>query len=120
MNRILVIGGTGNIGRTVVTQLAAAGANIRAMVRDPETAGFPSTVEVLYGDLTLPETLEEALNGIERIFLVWTAPPAAASQALQRITRHARHIVYLSAPLRTPHPFFQASLPNPSAALHNE
>ena len=27
-------------------------------------------------------------------------------------------MVYLSAPLKTPHPFFQASLPNPSSALH--
>jgi uncharacterized protein YbjT (DUF2867 family) len=120
MNRILVIGGTGNIGRNVVRQLTAAGANVRAMVRNPDTAGLPPQVEVLRGDLTLPETLDESLQDIEAVFLVWTAPPAAATPALECITKHARRMVYLSAPLKTPHPFFQASLPNLSSALHEE
>jgi uncharacterized protein YbjT (DUF2867 family) len=35
MNRILVIGGTGNVGRQVVDQLAATGARFRAMTRNP-------------------------------------------------------------------------------------
>ena len=79
MNRILVIGGTGNIGRTVVAQLTAAGGIVRAMVRNPDMARLPPKVEVLCGDLTLPDTLDESLDGIEAVFLVWTAPPAAAS-----------------------------------------
>ena len=120
MNHILVIGGTGNIGRHVVTQLTAAGADVRAMVRNPDTAGLPPQVEVLRGDLTLPDTLDEALRNVEAVFLVWTAPPAAAAHALERITNHARRIVYLSAPMKTRHPFFQASLPNASSALHEE
>ena len=118
MKRVLVIGGTGSIGRTVVTGLAAAGAGVRAMVRDPDTAGLPPTVEVLRGDLTLPETLDESLHGADAVFLVWTAPPAAVGAALDRITKHAPRIVYISAPLKTPHPFFQASLPNPGSVLH--
>lgn len=120
MDRILVIGGTGNIGRNVVTQLSAAGAKVRAMVRDPDTGGLPPQVEVLRGDLTFPDTLDESLRSVEAVFLVWTAPPAAATPALECITRHARRVVYLSAPLKTPHPFFQASLPNPMSALHEE
>jgi uncharacterized protein YbjT (DUF2867 family) len=120
MNRILVIGGTGNIGRKVVTQLTAAGAGVRAMVRNPDTAGLPPQVEVRRGDLTVPDTLDESLHGIEVVFLVWTASHAAAAPALGRITSHARRVVYLSAPLKTPHPFFQASLPNPSSALHED
>ncbi len=118
MNRILVIGGTGNIGRNVVTQLIAAGATVRAMVRDPDTAGLPPQVDVSRGDLTLPDTLDNSLQGIDAVFLVWTAPPAAVAPALAGITTHVRRVVYLSAPLKTPHPFFQASLPNPSSALH--
>src|SRR5262249_21312741 len=117
MHRILVIGGTGNIGSKVVSQLTAAGATVRAMVRNPDTAGLPPEVEVSRGDLTLPDSLDESLQGIDAVFLVWTAPPAAAAHALERITRRAGRLVYLSAPLKTPHPFFQASLPNPSSAL---
>ncbi|HEX3703294.1 MAG TPA: NAD(P)H-binding protein [Vicinamibacterales bacterium] len=120
MNRILVIGATGNIGRNVVTRLTAAGARVRAMVRDPELAGLPPQVEVVHGDLTHPDTLNESLRGIEAVFLVWTAPAAAAAPALECITRRARRTVYLSAPLKTPHPFFQASLPNPMSVLHEE
>lgn len=120
MNRILVIGGTGNIGRLVVAQLNAAGAEVRAMVRNPDTAALPPTVEVVRGDLTLPDTLDESLHGIEAVFLVWTAAAEAAAPALACITKRARRIVYLSAPLKTPHPFFQASLPNPSSLLHEE
>ena len=51
---------------------------------------------------------------------MWTAPLEAAAPAFERITAHTPRIVYLSVPLKTPHPFFQASLPNPSAALHEE
>jgi uncharacterized protein YbjT (DUF2867 family) len=36
---------------------------------------------------------------------------AAFGPALERIVKHARRIVFLSAPLKTPHPFFQQ--PNP-------
>jgi len=85
------------------------------MARDPGRACLPPRVEVRRGDLTLPETLEKCLEGIDRVFLVWVAPPSAAAPALAAIARHAGRIVYLSAPLKTRHPFFQQ--PNPSRAL---
>jgi uncharacterized protein YbjT (DUF2867 family) len=107
MNPILVIGATGTVGRQVVTQLAARGAQVRAMSRNPGAAHLPPQVEVVRGDLTLPETLDSCLHGIDAVFLVWTAPPAAFAPALERIAKHARRIVFLSAPLKTAHPFFQ-------------
>jgi len=112
MNRILVIGGTGNVGRLVVDQLKAAGAQFRAMTRNPDAAGLPPQVEVVRGDLTIPGTLDRCLEDVETVFLVWVAPPGAAPAALERIANHARRIVFLTAPLKTPHPFFQQ--PNPS------
>jgi uncharacterized protein YbjT (DUF2867 family) len=111
MNRVLVIGATGTIGRQVVSQLAARGVYVRAMTRTPEAAVLPTQVEVMRGDLTLPDTLDECLHGIETVFLVWTAPPAAVVPALGLIARHTRRIVLLSAPVKTPHPLFQQ--PNP-------
>ncbi|MGH9408023.1 MAG: NAD(P)H-binding protein [Vicinamibacterales bacterium] len=112
MNRILVIGGTGNVGRHLVDQLGTTGAQFRVMSRDPDAAGLPSGVEVVRGDLTIPETLDPCLEDVDTVFLVWVAPPAAAPAALERIATHAQRIVFLTSPLKTPHPFFQQ--PNPA------
>jgi len=115
MNRVLVIGGTGTVGRQVLSRLAATGTQVRALARNPGAAGLPAQVEVVRGDLTLPETLDGCLDGIDVVFLVWTAPAAAVAPALERITKHARHIVFLSAPIKTAHPLFQQ--PNPLRAM---
>jgi uncharacterized protein YbjT (DUF2867 family) len=118
MNRVLIIGATGNIGGQVLSQLPATGVQVRALARNPQTAGLPPHVEVVRGDLTLPETLDECLDGVDAVFLVWIAPPATIAPALERITKHARRIVFLSAPLKTAHPFFQQ--PNPVKAVPTE
>ncbi|MFC4107300.1 NAD(P)H-binding protein [Micromonospora zhanjiangensis] len=116
---VLVTGATGRIGRAVVDQLTETGTPIRALVRRPESAAtLPATVETVTGDLTVPESLDAALPGIDTVFLVWTAPPQTAPAVVDRLAAHAQRIVYLSAPHRTPHPFFQQ--PNPMAALHAE
>jgi uncharacterized protein YbjT (DUF2867 family) len=111
MNPILVIGGTGRIGRQVLSQLSAKGAQVRAMARNPGAARLPPQVEVVPRDLALPETLDSCLSGIDTVFLVWTAPAASVAPALERIAKHARRIVFLSAPLKTAHPLFQQLSP---------
>jgi uncharacterized protein YbjT (DUF2867 family) len=120
MNRILIIGATGNIGRQVLSQLPDTGVRVRALARSPHTAGLPPHVDLVRGDLTVAETLDECLDGIDAVFLVWTAPLAAVAPALERIVRHTRRIVFLSSPYKTAHPFFQGGQPNPAAALHAE
>ncbi len=115
MNRILVIGATGTVGRQVISQLPATGVRVRALVRNPERAGLPQHIEVVRGDLTIPETLDDCLQDIDTVFLVWTAGPAAFPAALERITQQVRRIVFLSAPLKTAHPLFQQ--PNPARAI---
>jgi uncharacterized protein YbjT (DUF2867 family) len=115
MKRILVIGGTGTVGSQVLSQLAGKGVRVRAMVRNPGAARLPPQVEVARGDLTLPDTLDACLDGIDTVFLVWTAPAAAVASALERIAKHARRIVFLSAPLKTEHPLFQQ--PSPGRAM---
>ena len=59
---IVVTGATGNVGRPLVAELAAAGAHVRAITRTPETAGFPSGVE-------LTGSVAEALPGASAVFL---------------------------------------------------
>jgi uncharacterized protein YbjT (DUF2867 family) len=76
---------------------------------------LPAQIEVVRGDLTVPETLDPSLDGIDTVFLVWTAPPATAGPVIERIAKHAQRIVFLSAPLKTAHPFFQQ--PSPARAL---
>ena len=111
MNRILVIGATGTVGRHVVSQLAATGAQVRAMSRNPDAASPSAQVQVMRGDLTLPQTLDACLDGIDAVFLVWVAPPDTAAAVMERIAKRARRLVFLSAPIKTAHPFFQQ--PNP-------
>jgi uncharacterized protein YbjT (DUF2867 family) len=111
VHRILIIGSTGNVGGKVLSQLMTTEVQVRVLVRNPERARFPSQVEIVRGDLTLPETLDACLDGIDRVFLVWTASPATIGAALERIAKRVRRVVFLSAPLKTAHPFFQQ--PNP-------
>lgn len=118
MNRILITGATGRAGRQVVSQLLAMGVRVRALARNPDAAVLPPQVEVVRGDLTLPETLDECLDGIDAVFLVWCASAASAPPAIERIAKHTRRIVFLSSPYQTVHPLFQGAQPNPISSLH--
>jgi uncharacterized protein YbjT (DUF2867 family) len=115
--RVLVIGATGTIGNQVVTQLLLDdNFSVRAMSRHPASAALPPAVDVIAGDLTSPESLDPALRDVDAVFIVWTAPPATVSAAIQRIAERTNRIVFLSSPHQTPHPFFQQ--PNPMARMH--
>ncbi|WP_158888263.1 NAD(P)H-binding protein [Amycolatopsis anabasis] len=96
--KILVTGATGKVGRQVVAQLLESGAAVRALVRNPETAGLPAGVEVVRGDLLDPSTVDAALPGVGAVFLVWPGLSAeVARPVVDTIARRARRIVYLSS-----------------------
>ena len=59
---IVVTGATGNVGRPLVAELVAAGAQVRAVSRTPDTAGFPPGVEVV-------ASAADALPGASAVFL---------------------------------------------------
>lgn len=111
-----MIGATGRIGRAVVAQLLDNGVPVRALTRRPDAAGLPAAVEIVAGDLSVPESLDAGLRGVGAVFLLWTAPPTTVPAVVERLALHARRVVFLSSPHQTPHPFFQQ--PNPMAALH--
>src|SRR6476661_5391277 len=116
---VLVTGATGRVGRVVVDQLTDAGVPVRALTHRPEAAeALPSNVEVVVGDLTVPESLDAVLRGVSVVFLVWTVSPTTAPAVVERIASHARRLVFLSSPHQTPHPFFRQ--PNPMAVLHSD
>jgi len=112
--RILVTGATGNIGRELIAQLGRAGVPVRGMSRNPEGATFVGGIDVVRADLTEPDTLDRALDGMDAVFLVWMAPLTSAASAIGRIAPRVRRIVLLSSPIRTNHPFFQ----QPNALRH--
>ena len=116
MAPVLVTGSTSRVGRLVVDELLNAGVPVRALTRQPAGATFPSAVEVVEGDFTVPDSLEAALQHVSVVLLVWTLPFATAPAVVERLARHTRRVVFLSAPHRTPHPFFQQ--PNPMAKLY--
>ena len=84
--------------------------------RKAQSSSFPADVDVVSGDLSAPETLDAALDDVGAVFLVWVAPLASAGRAIERIASRAERIVFLSAPIRTNHPFFQQ--PNPLRLVH--
>src|SRR4051812_15964959 len=97
---ILVTGATGNIGRNVIEQLVARGADVRALVRDPAKADFPEGVAVVQGDLLDVDAMRSALSGVSTLFLLNAVVPDEFTQALiaLNLAREAGidRIVYLS------------------------
>ncbi|HEX5011549.1 MAG TPA: SDR family oxidoreductase [Planctomycetota bacterium] len=96
---ILVTGATGTVGREVVGQLLAAGRPVRALTRYPDRARLDARVEVVRGDLERPDTLAEAVKGVDRIFSLAVGPQLGEQEAaLAQAARGAgvRHIVKLS------------------------
>ena len=97
---ILVTGATGTIGRHVVDQLVQRGASVRALVRDPAKAQFPSGVSVVKGDLLDPDSLRAAFDGVSAFFLLNAVTPDEFTQALValNVARQAgvKRVVYLS------------------------
>ncbi|MFF6876127.1 NAD(P)H-binding protein [Streptomyces sp. NPDC012474] len=68
--KILVTGATGTVGRQVVAELLDRGHEVRALTRDAARASFPAGVEVVEGDLTEPDGLAPALEGVTGLHLI--------------------------------------------------
>lgn len=58
INRVLVVGATGSIGRIVVEEALKQKLTVYALVRDPLRVNFESNVRLIHGDLTKALTLE--------------------------------------------------------------
>ncbi|BGP02502.1 Temperature associated repressor [Rhodotorula toruloides ATCC 204091] len=97
---VLIVGATGKQGSAVVRALLAQPnpPQIRALSRKPSSPAARKLksqgVEVVRGDLTDPQSLEEALVGIRSAFLVTTRPakghPAEDAQGLAFIAAAKR------------------------------
>jgi uncharacterized protein YbjT (DUF2867 family) len=98
---ILVTGATGNTGSTVLQQLEARGARLRAMVRgQPDGALRDTSATIVVGNFDDPRSLDAALEGVSRAYLVTPSSPHAEAQQVRFAELAAaagvRHLVKLS------------------------
>ena len=76
---ILVLGGTGRLGRETVKLLSTSGTHkVRVLVRDPAKAAAFAGVEIVTGEMTDANSLAQAMRGVKRVF---TIPPNIRDQA---------------------------------------
>ena len=65
---VLVVGATGSIGRLVVAEAIRQGYTTRALVRDRAKARrLPTEAQVVVGDVTRPDTLIAAIDGVDAV-----------------------------------------------------
>ena len=74
---ILVTGATGNVGASVVAELATKGESVRAFVRDADRAAerLGKDVELSVGDYEDPSAIATAVEGVDALFLSSTDWP---------------------------------------------
>lgn len=68
-NKVLILGGTGNYGRSITQSLINHGANCRLLTRNIQNAQklFGNQIEIVYGDIEDLTSLENAFQNIDRI-----------------------------------------------------
>ncbi|MGD0307813.1 MAG: NAD(P)H-binding protein, partial [Acidobacteriota bacterium] len=65
---VLVVGATGSIGCLVVEEALRQGHTVRALVRTPGKARrLPPKAQVVPGDVTRPDTLPGAVDGVDAV-----------------------------------------------------
>lgn len=88
---IVVTGATGNVGRPLVAELVAAGAEVRAVSRRPDAAGLPAEVKVV-------DTAAAAIAGASAVFLNSRALGEDMASVVRQAQREGvRRLVALSA-----------------------
>lgn len=75
---ILVTGARGTVGKHLVQQLIQMGQQVRGVSRHPERSALPEGVQVVFGDLTEPETLLPAMQNVRAMFLILSSDQAGA------------------------------------------
>ena len=100
---ILITGVTGKTGGEVARRLATAGVPFRALVRDPAKVDALKDLdaEIVVGDIGDAETLKQALDGVDKAFLV--LPNVEQQLVLEKqfidaaVAAGVKHVVYLSS-----------------------
>jgi uncharacterized protein YbjT (DUF2867 family) len=97
--KILVTGGTGRVGSEVVKELQKRKADIRLLIRKND-APTPTGVETAIGDLLDPVSIQKAMDGVDKLYLLNAVLPDELTQGLIAYDLakklKLRHVVYHS------------------------
>src|SRR6202140_1437777 len=97
--KILVTGGTGRVGSEVVKELQRRKADVRLLVRKND-APTPTGDETAIGDLLDPVSVEKAMHGVDKLYLLNAVLPDELTQGLIAYDLakklKLRHVVYHS------------------------
>jgi uncharacterized protein YbjT (DUF2867 family) len=97
--KILVTGGTGRVGSEVVKELQKRKTDIRLLVRKND-APTPTGIETAIGDLLDPVSVEKAMDGVDKLYLLNAVLPDELTQGLIAYDLakklKLRHVVYHS------------------------
>ena len=88
--KILVTGGTGFVGPAIVRALAVAGHSVRVLERDPGRGTGVPQHESVQGDMTEPESLRRAVDGVDAIVhlvAILTGKPDDFERVMEQGTR---------------------------------
>src|SRR5690625_4510774 len=91
---ILVTGSTGTVGSEVIKALRERNADVRALVRDKSKARhLPADVEAVVGDLLDPVSVENALDGVDKVYLLNAVVPDERSEEHTSELQSRGHLV---------------------------
>ncbi|HTQ40562.1 MAG TPA: NAD-dependent epimerase/dehydratase family protein [Pirellulales bacterium] len=112
MARVLVTGASGFIGQQLVGALLARGDGVRCLVRSTSPAGPLQQLgaELIPGDVTQPDTLSAAMNGLDVVYHLAGLTKAIGLAAYCRVNESGvRHVVEACARRTTPPVIVQVS-----------
>ncbi len=92
--KVLVVGATGSIGHLVVEEAIRQGHPVRALARERQKARrLPKDAEVIVGDLTRPETLAPAVEGLDAIVFTHGSDGSGKAGSQQVDYGGVRHVL---------------------------
>jgi 2'-hydroxyisoflavone reductase len=94
VRRVLVLGGTGWLGRTIVDELLAEGADVTCLARGT-TGSVPEGARFVQADRTLPGAYEQATGDWDEVIELAHAPELVAP-ALDALAHRAAHWTLVS------------------------
>jgi uncharacterized protein YbjT (DUF2867 family) len=121
MSRILVTGGTGTLGREVVSRLTKQGYTVRVMSRNPRLQDLAPSLEWAQADVETDTGLSAAVKDVDVIVNSVTSPSKGTQQVdiegTQRLLEHARcaqvgHFFHISIVGidKIPYPYYRSKV----------